>query len=235
MPAGLDGRPDPISTPARQAALRRVADRIVAGGAAEAGPDGDRRCRRHRWRRQSPRSPTSSPACCAYVASPPTVRRSTRSIVLGPSGGRRVGRHRWASTAIPTTSTSCTRTSCSIAQHRPYESGVRRTERPTHRHPLARPATGRCAGVRRHLPPPARGRLALIDLVLHRVERVRTRRMEIVMDGCPVDPAHRMLHFLAWWGRGSTATSRASGSTSSSRTRWRRRSGRSTTTISHGP
>ena len=90
-----------------------------------------------------------------------------------------------------------------IAQHRPYVTAV--FDEPSDRR----------IDIRWHDPQPG-GVLVFDGIFLHRpeladvwhysiwldgVERVRTRRMEIVMDGCPVDPAHRMLHFLAWWAR----------------------------------
>jgi len=202
VPAGLDGRPDPISTPARQAVLRRVADRVIAHAVrpdrmALVGVDGIDGAGKSTF--------ADELAAVLRARGIATDRSSIDSF-------HRPRAQRWA--AGRSSPLGFYRDSHDLEQlhshlltpiglHRPYVTAV--FDEPTDRH----------IDIRWHDPVP--GGVMLFDgIFLHRPElvdawhfsiwldgvaRVRARRVEIALDRCPDDPALRFLHFLAWWAR----------------------------------
>ena len=202
MPAGLDGRPDPISTPARQAVLRRVADRIVTQAVrsdrmAIVGVDGIDGAGKSTF--------ADELAAVLRTRGVATDRASIDSFHLPRAQRWAAGRssplgfYRDSHDLAQLRDRLLT----PVAQHRPYVPAV--FDEPTDRR----------VDVRWH-DPQAGGVLLFDGIFLHRPElveawdlsiwldgldRVRNRRVEIAMEGCPNDPALRFLHFLRWWAR----------------------------------
>jgi uridine kinase len=202
VPAGLDGCPDPISTPARRAVLRRVADRIVEhvlrdDRMAVVGIDG---------------IDGAGKSTFADELAGELRRRGVATDRASIDSFHRPRAERWA--AGRTSPIGFYRDSHDLDQlhsrlldpltdHRPYVTGV--FDEPTDRR----------IDIRWH-DPVAGGVMVFDGIFLHRPElagawdlsvwldgiaRVRARRTEIALDGCPDDPALRLVHFVGWWAR----------------------------------